>query len=139
VSSLESLLRSLHVVFNVFWIGSIVATGLILAAKPATATERGELVLVVYRKLASPAFGLSFLTGIARLALSFDYYFKFTHFMHLKLTLGLAVIALHHVIGARAGRAARGDAAAAAGVGRLAAILGVLAAGTAWVALTKPF
>jgi putative membrane protein len=59
--------------------------------------------------------------------------------MHLKLTLALGVIALHHILGARARRAAAGDAGAVNGAGRLVSVLALLAAGTAWVALTKPF
>ena len=137
--SLESWLRNLHVLCNLFWIGSIVAVGLILAAKAASAKERGELARFVYRRLAAPAFGLSFLFGLGRLALSPTFYFKLTHFMHLKLVLALGVIALHHVLGARARRAAAGDASAVEGTGRLVSGLALLVVATAWVALTKPF
>jgi len=139
VSSLESLLRNLHVLANLFWVGSIVAVGVILAAKAASPKERGELAHFVYRRVAAPAFGISFLMGLARLALSPAFYFKLTHFMHLKLTLALGVIALHHILGARARRAAKGEASAVNGAGRLVALLALLAVGTAWVALTKPF
>jgi putative membrane protein len=133
------LLRNLHVLCNLFWIGSIVSVGLILAAKVASAQERGALAHLVYRRVSAPAFGLSFLFGLGRLALSPAFYFKVTHFMHLKLTLALGVIALHHVLGARARRAAAGEAGAVNGAGRLLAGLAVLAVATAWVALTKPF
>jgi putative membrane protein len=135
----ESLLRNLHVLVNLFWIGGIVAVGLVLSAKGAPPKERGALAHFVYRRLAAPAFGISFLLGLGRLALSPAYYFKLTHFMHLKLTLALAVIALHHILGARARRAAAGDATAVEGTGRLVSALALLAVGTAWVALTKPF
>lgn len=137
--SLESLLRSLHVLANLFWIGSIVAVGLVLAAKAGSAKERGEIARSLYRRVAQPAFGLSFLFGLGRLALSPTYYFKLTHFMHLKLTLAFGVIALHHVLGARARRAAAGEAGATDGASRLVAILALLVVATAWVALTKPF
>lgn len=135
----ESLLRNLHVLSNLFWIGGIVAVGLILAANSATPKERGQLAHFVYKRLAAPAFGFSFLFGLGRLAFSPAYYFKLTHFMHLKLTLAVAVIALHHILGARARRAAAGDAQAVEGSGRLVSVLVLLCVGTAWVALTKPF
>lgn len=139
MSSIESLLRNLHVLANLFWVGSIVAVGVILAAKAASPKERGELAHFVYRRVAAPAFGISFLMGFARLAMSPAFYFKLTHFMHLKLTLALGVIALHHILGARARRAAKGEASAVNGAGRLVALLALLAVATAWVALTKPF
>lgn len=139
MGSLELILRNLHVVANLFWIGSIVAVGVLLAADVGSEKERGALAHAVYRKIAAPAFGLSFLLGGARLLLSLKYFFVVTHFMHAKLPLALGVIAIHHVLGARARRAAKGDASATRAAGRLTLALVVLAAGTAWIALAKPF
>jgi putative membrane protein len=138
VTSLEWFLRSLHVLANLYWVGSIVAVAALLSAPSASPKERGELAGFVYRRIAAPAFGLSFLSGTVRLLLDLEYYFVTTHFMHAKLPLALGVIALHHVIGARVRRAAAGDAQAVRGTARLGVALAVLAAGAAWFALTKP-
>jgi putative membrane protein len=86
------------------------------------------------------AFVVSFLSGALRLALSADYYFVATHFMHAKLLCALIVIGLHHVIGARAKkRAANG--ATAENPGSLALDLGLLVAALCaiFLAIMKPF
>jgi putative membrane protein len=59
--------------------------------------------------------------------------------MHAKLPLALGVIALHHLLGARARRAERGETTALRPVPLMTALLAVLAAGSAWLALSKPF
>ncbi|HET9929834.1 MAG TPA: CopD family protein [Polyangiaceae bacterium] len=137
--ALETLVLSLHVVANLFWIGSIVAVGLLVSAPKPDLPVRGGLARLIYRRIAAPAFAVSFVTALLRLALSPSYYFVATHFMHAKILLGLGVIGLHHVLGARARRAERGEASAMGGVPALTAALAVLAAGTAWLAIAKPF
>ena len=137
--SLETLLVSLHVVANLFWIGAIVAVGVILGAPTPALEVRGQLARVVYRRVAVPAFIASFVSALLRLGLTPGYYFVATHFMHAKLLLALGAIALHHVLGARARRAERGETSAANAAVQLTIGLAVLAAGAAWLALTKPF
>ena len=97
-----------HVVGNIFWIGAIAATVLTMTAKSGDAKTRGELAQQIYLKVAVPGFVLSFVAGVARLALDTGHYFKQPWF-HAKLTVALIVIALHHIIGARAKRMAKGD------------------------------
>jgi putative membrane protein len=144
MTSAGPILVAIHVTANVVWIGSILAVGRLLAAAEGDAKIRGVLARRVYRSLAVPAFATSFVAGALRLALSPDYYFVATHFMHAKLLLALVVIALHHVIGGRAKKAAAaaGDAAAAAtGTSAPALELGlaVAAAGAIFLAVMKPF
>src|SRR6478735_53513 len=91
----------LHVIANVVWIGSILAVAVVSASPDASAAIRGQLALVVYKRLAIPAFVASFVFGVTRLALDPHYYFVQTKFMHAKLLLALVVIGLHHAIGAR--------------------------------------
>lgn len=124
---------------NLFWIGSIVAVGLTLSAPKPDLAVRGGLARLIYRRIAAPAFAVSFVTALLRLALSPSYYFVATHFMHAKLVLALGVIAIHHVLGARARRAERGEAGSVGGVAGLTAGLAVLSAGAAWLAIAKPF
>jgi putative membrane protein len=107
------LLLSLHVMANLVWIGSISCVGWLLAAAAkdgTTATGRplAEVALRIYRRIATPAFGTSFACGLAALALNASYYMH-AHWFHAKLTFALVVIALHHVLGAKAKRAASGD------------------------------
>jgi putative membrane protein len=100
-------LVSLHVFANLVWIGSIVAAGFLLARadeEKAYASASAWL----YRRIATPAFGVSFLTGVGRLALEPSTYMH-AHWFHGKLTFALVVIALHHVIGARAKKASAGS------------------------------
>jgi putative membrane protein len=105
----------LHVLANTVWIGSIVCVGWLISSAGKAVRDgdavRGKTIADVavslYRRIATPAFGVSFLFGIARLALRPGYYMQ-AHWFHGKLTFALAVIALHHVIGAKAKRAAAG-------------------------------
>jgi putative membrane protein len=100
----------LHVVGNVFWIGSIVAVAVVLLADKPDAKARGALAHMLYLRLAAPAFVLSFVAGLARFMMDIGSYGK-TPWMHIKLTFALVAIGLHHVIGARAKKMANGDAA----------------------------
>lgn len=133
------ILVFVHVTANVVWIGSILAVVVVLTGRAGELAVRGALAREVYRKLAAPAFGVSFLAGVIRLALDTGYYFSATKFMHGKLTFALAVIALHHVIGARVKRAESGQIASAGNVGTLGIVLLVAAACTAFFAVVKPF
>ena len=138
--SLTWQLQVLHVLGNIFWIGAIVAVGMLLVApSPGTARDRGALARRIYTSLAVPAFALSFVTGVLRLFLDLRYYFVVTHFMHAKLPLALGVIAIHHIIGARAKRMAASATEDAGRVRVLTPILAILAAASAWLALTEPF
>lgn len=138
--SLKGQLQTLHVLGNLFWIGAIVAVGLLLVVSgPGSAKERGGLARRVYTAVAVPAFVLSFTTGLLRLVLDLPYYFTGSHFMHAKLPLALGVIALHHVIGARAQRMSDGAIGDAGPVRVLTIVLAVGAVLSGWLALTKPF
>jgi protoporphyrinogen IX oxidase len=127
----------LHVVGNIVWIGSILAVGVILAGGRAEPKVRGEIALDVYKRLAVPAFILSFVCGAARLGLDMSYYLKQNHWMHGKLLLALGVIALHHVIGGRARKMAGGTVSDPGPVGTLTAVLGALAVGAAFIVIFK--
>jgi putative membrane protein len=136
---LRILLLVLHVIANLIWIGSITAVALVLKSAHGDAKLRGEIGLELYRKLAVPAFVTSFAAGLIRLILDTKLYLVATKYMHPKLTLALVVIALHHVIGARAKRMASGAKAEPGPAGLLAAVLAGCAAGAALLALVKPF
>lgn len=117
-------LVALHVTFDLVWIGSILSVGMLLgvAAREGEAGGAGtaKAALLVYRRLSIPAFGLAFLFGAARMADDAVSYLHL-HWFHGKLAAALAVIALHHVIGARAKKAAAGSMQA----GRTGAILAI--------------
>jgi putative membrane protein len=136
---LRVLLVLLHVIANLVWIGSIAAVALVLSGGRGDSKLRGEIGLDLYRKLAVPAFVASFAAGLIRLLLDTQLYLVVTKYMHPKLTLALVVIALHHVIGARAKRMAAGTKTEPSPVAVLAAVLVVCAAGAAVLVLVKPF
>lgn len=140
------LVNWLHIVANVLWIGSICGVAVVLAGPrpgsqgPAAASDpkvRGELAHRLYLALAAPAFAAAFLLGISRLVLDASYYLK-QPWMHIKLTLAVIVIALHHVIGARAKKMAHGEAESPGPALVLAVVLALAAAGAAYAVYLQP-
>ncbi len=107
---LSQVVIALHVFAVIFWIGSITVVGWLLANQAsAPSADKGataaELALSLYRRVAAPAFVLAFALGLTAFSQNLGFY-KQAHWMHAKLTLALGVIALHHILGARAKRAA---------------------------------
>jgi putative membrane protein len=139
MSGIAMLLVFVHVAANVVWIGSILAVAVIVSSRVADIKTRGTLGVEVYKKLAVPAFVVSFVAGASRLAADTGYYFSTTKFMHGKLFLALVVIALHHVIGGRAKKMAAGTTTDANGVPALAFVLLVAASGAVFLVVFKPF
>ena len=127
----------LHVSGNVIWIGSILAVALVLAGGNGEPKVRGAIASDIYRRLAVPSFVVAFLAGAVRLASNPSFYLKVHHWMHAKLPLALTVIALHHVIGARAKKTAAGTLQEAGPVGTLAVVLFVAAIGAAFCPIFK--
>jgi putative membrane protein len=136
---LATILVFIHVTANVAWIGSILSVAWITASATGDAVTRGRLAVEVYKAIAVPAFVISFLAGSARLALDLNYYFARTKFMHGKLFLALIVIAIHHVLGARAKKLAAGTEQDARLTLRLAVLLIFAAAGAVFLVIAKPF
>jgi len=133
--NLYSVLTWLHVVGNVFWIGAICGVGLLLTSGLGDAKTRGELAQRLYLRIAVPGFVLSFLLGMGRL-LSDTAYFKFP-WMHAKLLFGFIIIGLHHVVGAKAKKMAKGEADGPGKVGALTAAIAVLAIAVVFFAIAK--
>ncbi|MGH7271106.1 MAG: CopD family protein [Polyangiaceae bacterium] len=134
-------LVSLHVAANVVWIGALLAVSLLLsrsagASADAGTKEAGVLARVVHVRLAVPAFVTSFAAGSGVIALAPMLYAKLPWF-HAKLTLALIVIAVHHVIGSRAKRAAGGDRAAGRGAVVLGAVVFACATGAVFLGVMK--
>ena len=129
----------LHVAFNLVWIGSIAAAGLLLSKGPGDAKARGAAALVVYRNLAVPAFIGSFLLGVVAFSRDLDLYLKQTKFMHGKIVIALVVIGLHHAIGARAKKMEAGVVDSEGPAWLLAQILVGAAGVAAYLAVAKPF
>lgn len=127
----------LHVIGNLIWIGSIASVGVVLATSPDPKTG-GQIAYGIYRRLSVPGFVLSFVAAVTLLALNTTLYFVQTHWMHVKLPVALGVIALHHVIGARAKRMADGSRPSAGPATVLTAVLVVLAVVAAYLGVTKP-
>ena len=97
-----------HLSANVIWIGSILSVALLLILGQPDAKVRGELAKSIYLRLATPGFVVAFIMGLVRFMMDVGHYGK-TPWMHIKLTVALAVIGIHHVIGARAKKMAEGD------------------------------
>jgi putative membrane protein len=138
LSVLPLALLASHVVGNVVWIGAILSVSVILgaAAFMAEPADAGSIARRVYLRLAVPAFLLSFGTGVGRIVIDPASYLHLP-WMHAKLAFAFAVIVLHHVIGGRAKRVARGQRAAARGVGILGFFLLLFAACAAVLGVAK--
>ncbi len=134
----HGLLLVVHVIANLVWIGSILAVVVTLSSD-AEARVRGRIARSVYKKLAAPAFGVSFLAATALLFTNLQLYFVHTHWMHGKLPLALGVIVLHHVIGARAKRMESGKLSEPGPVAVLGGVLFLCALGAAFLVIIKPF
>jgi protoporphyrinogen IX oxidase len=135
---LSTALVAVHVVANLVWIGAILSVALLVSNAPfmADPTDPGALARRVYVRLAAPAFVVSFATGVGRIAL-FPMVYAHMPWLHVKLALALVVIALHHVIGARAKRLRSGETASARGVGLLGFVLFAFAASAAVLGVAK--
>lgn len=123
----EMLLVWAHVGANLVWIGSAIAMGVLLAAKEGDPKVRGALARRIYTKAAMPAFVVSFLAGAIRTGMDMKYYFKQHHWMHGKLLFALIVIAIHHILGARARKMEAGSMQEAGPSGMLTIVLAVSA------------
>jgi len=135
--NVSTLLIWLHIVGNITWIGSILAVATIITSSAGDPRTRGELALRVYTRLAVPAFVLSFVFGATQLAMNTSYYLVQTHWMHPKITVALVVIALHHVIGARAKKLATGAVQEPGPAAIMAIVLAVMAAAAAFFAISR--
>ncbi|MBK8253197.1 MAG: hypothetical protein IPK82_11095 [Polyangiaceae bacterium] len=119
----ELLLVWLHVAGNLVWIGACVAMGFVLTAKEGDAKIRGALARRIHLKVAMPAFAVSFVAALIRTGMDIKGYFVQHHWMHGKLLFVLAVIALHHILGARARKMEAGSMQEAGPSGMLTLVL----------------
>jgi protoporphyrinogen IX oxidase len=133
----ESALLWLHVSGNIVWIGSILAVAAVLTANAGDARVRGAVGERIYRLLSVPSFVLAFVAGTARLLMDTRYYLVEHHWMHGKLLFALFAIGIHHVIGARAKKLARGTVQDAGPTAMMGAILAVSAVIAAFFAIFK--
>ncbi|HEY6463150.1 MAG TPA: CopD family protein [Polyangiaceae bacterium] len=131
-------LVALHLTANLVWIGALLAVALLLGQARLTAdgAELGRLARRVHVRLAVPAFLVSFLAGLARLLMQPSAYLHM-HWMHAKLTLAVVVIVIHHILGAKAKRVARGDTDAETSTTGFAVAVLVCAAGIATLVVMK--
>lgn len=132
---MELALVWLHVSGNIVWIGAILAVAVAILTPGGTTKPGAEIALAIYKRLAVPAFIVSFVCGAVRLGLDPAHYLRAHHWMHAKLPLALAVIAIHHVIGARARKLAQGTVQGAGPTATLAAVLALSAIGAAFFAI----
>lgn len=134
---MDLVLIWLHVSGNIVWIGFILAVGVVIVSDVVEPKVRGKLASDIYRRLAVPAFVVSFVCGMGRLLREPAYYLQLHHWMHAKLPLAFGVIALHHVIGARARKMATGAVQVRGPAGILTVALAVAALGAAFFAIFK--
>jgi putative membrane protein len=132
-------LVALHVAANLVWIGAILSVALALVSRTGDGRVGAQIAFELYRKLAVPAFVVSFVAGLTRLMLSLEMYFVSNKYMHGKLLFAAIVIALHHVIGARAKAVSAGRRSSPGPVGVLALLLLISAVAATLFVIMKPF
>jgi protoporphyrinogen IX oxidase len=125
--SLELMLVWVHVAANLVWIGTAIAMGLILATKIGDPKLRGALARKIHLRAAMPAFVVSFIAAVLRTGMDIKGYFVQHHWMHGKLLFVLAVIAIHHILAARARKMEGGSMQEAGPSGMLTIVLTVSA------------
>ena len=133
----DQLLVWLHVAGNLVWIGAVVAMGFVLTQKEGDAKVRGALARAIHLRLAMPAFAVSFVAALIRTGMDVKYYFVLHHWMHGKLPLALAVIAIHHILGARARKMQAGSMQEAGPSGMLTIVFSVCAILAAFFAVMR--
>ena len=133
------ILVALHVLGNLVFVGATLAVSLLLVHGPGDDRQRGQAARLVHRRLAAPAFGVSFLMGVVLLGMNPVLYFKATHYMHAKLPLALGAVALHFLLGVRARKAENGETQGPGPAAALGAGFAVCAALAAFLVLLKPF
>jgi len=135
----DLLIVALHVAANMVWVGALLAAVLVTLAGDGPTPAQAKLGRLVYRRLAIPAFGLSFVLGAVRLGLDWQYYMVTTHFMHAKLALAFAAIVAHHWIGARLRRLCDATPASGRSLGWLAVVFGLTCFGSVALVVLRPF
>ena len=148
MDALDPVLIAVHVVAVVLWIGAFAAIG-VVATGEGDVKVRGALARRIYTKVAVPAFLGAVAFGLFRLlrgwsGTSVDAngivaggYAK-APWMHVKLTLALIIVALHHVIGGRTRKMAT-NGAPPGPIGVLSIVLVVAAAGAVGMVILRPF
>lgn len=140
MTALYQLLVATHIAANLVWIGSILSVALALVWRGGDGRVGAQIAYELYRRLAVPAFVVSFISAAVRLLLSLDFYFLGPKkYMHGKLLFAAIVIALHHVIGARAKAVSTGRRSTPGPVGVLALLLLVSAVAATLFVIVEPF
>jgi uncharacterized membrane protein len=136
--SMPAALLAAHVLANVVWIGALLSETLLLgrAIWLPDPAEAGIFARRVHTRLAIPAFLASVATGLARLVPARHAYAGMP-WMFAKLGFALAVIVLHHMIGARSRRVAGGSVRAAHGAWALGWLTFLCAGGAVLFAIAK--
>lgn len=139
MTALYQFLVAAHVAANLVWIGAILSVALALGSRSVEGRAGAQIAYELYRKLAMPAFIVSFVCALTRLLLSTELYFVETKYMHGKLLFAVIVIGLHHVIGARAKAVSTGRRSSPGPVGVLALLLLISAVAATLFVILKPF
>ncbi len=136
--SVSVALVTAHVLANVVWIGALLSETVLLgrATWMSDPAEIGTLARRVHTRLAIPAFLGSLAAGLARLLPARQIYAGMP-WMYAKLGFAVAVIVLHHMIGARTRRLASGSVRAAHRAWALGWLTFLFAGGAVLFAIAK--
>ena len=136
--SLSAALLAAHVLANIVWVGALLSETVLLsrAAWHSDPADAGTFARRLHIRLAIPAFLASVAAGLA-LLLPGRYLYVRMPWMYAKLGFALAVIVLHHMIGARARRVANGQVHASKGTWALGWLTFLAAGGAVLFAIAR--
>jgi uncharacterized membrane protein len=136
--SFSAALLAAHVLANTVWMGALLSETVLLGRVRLLAdpVEAGSLARRLHTSLAIPAFLASVASGLMRL-LPNRHLYAGLPWMYAKLGFAVAVIVLHHLIGARSRMVGNGIVRAAQGTWVLGCLTLVSAAGAILFAIAK--
>lgn len=137
---MELVLRALHVLGIIMWIGGTAATALMVAlvaddARAATASAGRKLMLMV----ATPGLLLAWVAGLAVLLPNFGDVYAKAGWMHGKLTIALIISGLSGVLVGKVKKAAAGTDVGLGAVKGMAVGVLVLGAVAVFLVFLRPF
>ncbi len=138
----HGLMLTLHLFFDMLWVGSTIAMAVLLLGPSKTAKigqEKGNAALELYQKVANPSFSGAFFLGCLLLYQRPTYYFVDTKFMHGKLLFAVIVVVLTHVLGAKAKKQSESGTENSSSIKVLLALLLLGAFLTSYFGVVKPF
>ncbi len=121
--TIEIILKALHIIGGIFFVGGTVALGLLASGVTSSKQDIAKLAHGLSRKLTVPSMVLAWVGGLGMFGLGIDVY-KRAGWLHGKILLVVIASALAGIIGAKLRKTAAGEEVT--GLRKLSIALGVV-------------